>query len=129
MHYETGRLQEACETDLQKQDAQLDEHTSISAIQRLSGQLREKEERLREKDVRLREMEESHRRREEELLTQLRRKDVELEQKNAIISRLRRNTDLSRFPHHSEVNVVQCSLVRCQEHTKGRSIHLRFVQK
>ena len=45
-------------------------------------------------------MEERHRRREEELVTQLQQKDVELEQKNADISRLqgqtKRNADISK---------------------------------
>ena len=55
---------------------------------------------LREKDVRLMEMEERHRLRERELLTQLQQKDAELDQKNADISRLRRqvlrNADISK---------------------------------
>ena len=56
-----ARLQETHEVVLRQEDAQ-----QTSAIQRLTDQ-------LREKDVRLSEIEERHRRREEELVTQLQR--------------------------------------------------------
>ena len=84
---------------LQREVARLQE-THEADLRHLLTQLREKEERLRDKDVRMREMEESHRRRERELLAQLQQKDVELGQKNADTSRLRRqiqrNADISK---------------------------------
>ena len=94
-------MQEAHEAVLLQNNTQ---HTST--IQQLTVQLREKEERLRENEVILREMEESHRQREGELLTQLRHKDIELEQKIADISRLRGNADICRFQDHVEVSVA-----------------------
>ena len=93
MQVEITRLQETHEAVLQQKDA---EHTS--SIQRLTTQLREKEERLREKDVTLREKGE----RERELLAQLQQKEAELEQRNADITRLQRqvqrNADISKQP-------------------------------
>ena len=95
MQVEITRLQETHEAVLRQKDA---EHTS--SIQRLTTQLREKEERLREKDVRLREKEESER----ELMAQLQQKEAELEQRNADITRLQdqtqaqRNANISKQP-------------------------------
>ena len=66
----------------------------MATNQRLTTQLRE---RLREKDVSSREMEERHRQREGELLSQLQQKDIELERKNAEISRLQRSADISKL--------------------------------
>ena len=124
-----GRLQEARETDLQQQDAQLGKLTSTPATRQLTAHLQEKEERLREKDVRMREMEESQRQREEILLTQLGEKEErerrwlreiqrqreeqlltqlrhDAEQTNADISRLLSNADISIFQQHVEVSVA-----------------------
>ena len=68
---EITRLQEIHEADLHHLRNQLEEQ--VSANQWLATELREKEERMRE-------MEETHRQREEELLTQLQQKHVELGQ-------------------------------------------------
>ena len=78
---EIARLQETHEADLHHLRTQQTLRNQQLTIE------------LREKDVRMREMAESHRRREEELLTQLQQKDVE---KNGEIGRLRRNADINR---------------------------------
>ena len=82
MQVEISRLQDV----LRRKDAQLDEHTATS-----QRQLREKEERERE------------------LLAQLQRKEAELEQRNADITRLQRqvqrNADISK--HSGEVDPVR----------------------
>ena len=100
MQVEIARLQETYETDLHQLRTQLEEH--VVSNQRLTTQLREKEERLREKDVKLREndvslreIEERHKQRGRELLALLQQKDTELKKRNAEISRLQRSADIS----------------------------------